>query len=222
LALTLNQRDKNFLKDCKAIRDISKLERVSRLGPTPELPIRNSFIHFREAEVPIPTPIYLKRSSTEPAEVSQPWDEDSVDVSIPPPAEVARQPKLCGRKDTRCFAFEHMASSLRSMDRSIVKKCNLEVGDFMITIAPKRTALKKGCSSFRASKGQCTAHVKCNSESKRELTIALRVGNSPAALTTRHDFSKCPVCNLTDVVDLKDVLDENASLFRLIFEFTIV
>jgi len=147
--------------------------------------------------------------------------DDSAEA--PPPAEIEHQQRFREREgDSCCFVFEHMASSLRSTDKSIVKKCHVEVGDFMITIAPLRRTLKKGGSSFRASKGQCTAHVKCNSESKRELTLALRVENDPAVMTVRHDFSKSPVCSLPGVVNLENMLDENASLFRLTFEFTVV
>merc|ERR1719157_410300 len=106
--------------------------------------------------------------------------------------------------DSCCLVIEHMASSLRTMDTSIVKKCNLEVGNFTITISPKRATLKKGGSSFRASKGQCTAQVKCNSETKRELALALGLGNAPALMTVRHDFSRHPVCCIPGVVDLKN------------------
>merc|ERR1711988_1414702 len=101
-----------------------------------------------------------------------------------------------------------MASSLRTMDTGVVKKCNPEAGNFTITIAPKRATLKKGGSSFRASKGQCTAQVKCNSEVKREFTIELGLGEAPALVKVRHDFSKHPVCNIPGVVDLKNALDE--------------
>lgn len=145
--------------------------------------------------------------------------EDSVE---PPPQVVGPQQKHSGPKGDSCFVIEHMASSLRTMDTSIVKKCNLEVGNFTITISPKRATLKKGGSSFRASKGQCTAQVKCNSETKREFALALGLGNAPALMTVRHDFSRHPVCCIPGVVDLKNALDAKASLFRLTFEFTVV
>jgi hypothetical protein len=144
-------------------------------------------------------------------------------VEVPAPAAVEQQQTPSGgERESCCFVFQHMASSLRTMDTSIVKKCNLDVGNFTITIAPKRATLKKSGSSFRASKGQCTAQVKCNSATKREFALSLGLGNAPALVTVRHDFSKHPVCSIPGVLDLKTALDEAASLFRLTFEFTVV
>jgi hypothetical protein len=157
-----------------------------------------------------------------------PWPfvaDDSVEV--PPPTAVEQQQTPSGGEgDSCCFVFQHMVSSLRSMDTSIVKKSNLEIGSiqesFTITLVPKRATLKKSGSSFRASKGQCTAQVKCNSETKREFALSLGLGNVPALVTVRHDFSKHPVCSIPNVLDLKNALDETASLFRLTFDFTVV
>jgi len=308
---------------------------VRRIPPTPKLPTQNSFIHFHDAGSPVPTPIDLKRSSTEPVEASRSWEDNSSDIStcdgyptsdvdaingdpfdvdasdpasdvdasdhaskyadfiaqrwhgqqwgasvwpsqcaveanlamaswaqqfclpgfsvqmigiVPwetdghglvagnpqpfsagfdsvelPPSAMAQQPRPPGGEGNySCFVFDHMASSLRSFDTTIVKKCYLEVGNFTVTVAPKRATLKKGGSSFRASKGQCTAQVKCNSEINGEIDLALGLGNAPALVTVRHNFSKQPVCSIPGVLDLKNALDENASLFRLTFEFTVV
>jgi len=144
-------------------------------------------------------------------------------VAVPSPPVMEHQRRSRGRDGNACcFVFEHKASSSRTMDTSIVKKCNLEVGNFTVTISPKRATLKKGGSSFRASKGQCTAQVKCNSEARGEFTLAVGLGNAPALITVRHDFSRDLVCSIPGVVDLKNAMDENASLFRLTFEFTVV
>jgi hypothetical protein len=144
------------------------------------------------------------------------------DVAEPAPQVTSSQHKHSGSKGDACHVIEHMASSLRTLDTSIVKKANLAVGNFTITIFPKRATLKKNGSSFRASKGQCTVQVKCNSDIKREFELALGLGNALPAVTVQHDFSRHPVCNIPGVVDLKNAVDEKGSLFRLTVEFTVV
>lgn len=119
-----------------------------------------------------------------------------------------------------CLEFEERAAVLRSMDTSCVKKFALSIGSFTVTLVPKRATLKKGGSSFRASKGLCTAHIKCNSGG--EFILSTGLGHAPAHIVVRHDFSRHPVCSIPGNMDLKNAVDESASLFRLTFGFTVV
>jgi hypothetical protein len=77
-------------------------------------------------------------------------------------------------------------------------------------------------NSLLRSELHLTWAVHCPFDALKEEPPFFNVARFGAMVIVKHDFSKHPVCSLPGVVDLKNALDEHASVFRLTFEFTVV
>jgi len=116
-----------------------------------------------------------------------------------------------------CFVIEREPSTLLCSKNT---RCVINLGEFTVVILPRRVNMKRGGSSFKASKGQCNLEVKRNSTSGGLFTIAVGFGFAPVHIRETHDFSTFAVFNVPGTLDLRSARDVRVNLIRLTFEFT--
>lgn len=143
--------------------------------------------------------------------------EDCVCDASPKVVEEGLEAETADSADHCQYAFVESMAKLKNADTRITKKTVLPSGEFTFTFYPKRASQKKGGSSFKASKGHCTAQIKFISGLAREVLITVALGGNPPKVQVRHDFSKDSACVIPDVLDLRKAVDESARNFFVVF-----
>jgi len=111
------------------------------------------------------------------------------------------------RPDPRKFSGKHP---------KVTKTESLSLGEFTFTIHAQAVSQLRGGSSFQASDGRGTVHVKCISEKLGTRTVTVTVGGKSD--TVRQNFSTDSICKIPMVFDFKPESDRNGEI-AVAFDF---
>jgi hypothetical protein len=144
------------------------------------------------------------RRAVESADASDPSSADDVDIT-----------------SSHKFTWTENARKLNGKCTRITKTQALEIGEFVFTIHAVKDSDERGGSSFQKAKGCGTVHVKCNSDTVRDVILTVSCGTDHVKV--RHDFSTDCICRLPKTFNLASVVDarapEGSGTFCLNFEF---
>jgi hypothetical protein len=110
--------------------------------------------------------------------------------------------------DVKKFAGKHT---------KVTKTEELPLGEFAFMIHAHAVSSQRGGSSFLASEGRGTIHVKCNSERVGRRTVRVTVGEE--SHTSTHDFSVDSICKIPTVFDFNREIETKGKI-EVAFDFS--
>merc|ERR1712070_180724 len=98
----------------------------------------------------------------------------------------------------------------------VTKTENLPLGEFAFMIHAHAFKSERGGSSFQASDGRGTIHIKCNSENLGLCTVQVTVGHT--SHTSTHNFSIDSICKIPEVFNFKSEVEAKGKV-TVAFDF---
>jgi len=111
------------------------------------------------------------------------------------------------RPDLKKFSGKHT---------KVTKTELLPLGEFAFMIQAHGVSTERGGSSFQASDGRGTIHVKCNSENLGVRTVVVTMGDESHSVT--HNFSTDSICKIPRVFNFKSEGDKKGEI-KVAFDF---